>query len=99
MKHKNIVLDMIPHDIDFYKKNENLFIDNFEKQGFVEVSKEDMKNDDVILGKVISKITNHCGIYIGNGLILHHLTNRVSRKEPIHNWKKYITHCLRYKEN
>jgi len=40
-------------------------------------------------------VTNHAGIYIGNGLFLHHLPNRLSREEPVMRWKSLITHVLR----
>lgn len=93
---KGILLPMIPHDENFYEKNENLFTDNFKEAGFIEIEKKDLQAGDAILSSIISKINNHCGIYIGNGLILHHLFNRLSRTEPLSRWDKYITCYLRY---
>lgn len=95
-KEKQIILPMFPRDEDFWKKDEHLFIDNYEKIGFVRINKEELKEGDAILGTVLSYIINHSGVYIGNGLILHHLSNRLSRVEPLGRWKKYITHYLRY---
>lgn len=95
-KNKNTTLLLVEHEIDFYNNNEHLLTDNFKEAGFVEVEKKDLKNGDVVFGSVLSNIVNHCGIYIGNGLILHHLSGRLSRTEPLVRWEKYITHYLRY---
>jgi len=41
-------------------------------------------------------VLNHGGIYLGNGLGLHHLTTRLSRQESLPRWRKYIRKVLRY---
>lgn len=37
-----------------------------------------------------SEEINHAAIYIGNGLLLQHLTNRLSRRDPAALWMKMI---------
>lgn len=96
IENKGVEIPMISHDINFYKAEEDLFINDFKNFGFVKIDKEKLKEGDVILFKILSKVTNHCGIYIGNSLVLHHLNNRLSRSEPLNRWNKHITDYLRY---
>ena len=96
LKNKEIELGMVPHDVGFCKTDAELLTNNFKNLGFVEVDKLELKKDYVILTNILSKKPNHCGIYVGNNLILHHLRNRLSRTEPLSRWDKYITHYLRY---
>lgn len=41
---------------------------------------------------------NHAGLYVGDGLMLHHMIGRLSRREPVGRWRKTIQHVLRFKE-
>ena len=58
---------------------------------------------DVFLASIRSPVPNHAGIYIGDGLIFHHLAGRdpvalqrLPSKEPIERWRKFITMWLRH---
>lgn len=95
-KEKNITLPMFPREEGFWRRNEHLLIDNYEKIGFVRIDKEELTVGDCILGSILSNNVNHSGVYVGNGLILHHLGGRLSRTEPLNRWKKYISCYLRY---
>jgi len=95
---KGIMLPLGPRDPLWWERGDNMIPENFAKAGFEEVHKTDIKEGDVIIGRVLGKVENHTGVYIGNGLILHHLYDRPSRREPLGPWMKYVTRVLRHKE-
>lgn len=98
-QHKNVDLIDFPRDYEWWydDKNTNLLtLENFNKAGFEEISYTDLRVGDVIVGAIKCERTNHTGIYIGQGLVLHHLYGRVSRREPLGPWKRFVRHYLRY---
>lgn len=96
---RNIVLPYVPRRETWWagEDHENLLVDLYKSQGFESIPvNEEWLVGDCALGKIHSPVPNHSGVYLGNGLILHHLEKRLSRREPIGPWMKYITHHLRY---
>lgn len=94
--HRKVTLPNFVRDEDWWEKGQNLLIDNFGLAGFVEIDPAVLKRGDVVLGRVVSKYVNHCGVYLGDGMIFHHLPGRPSRLDMLGPWKKLITHYLRY---
>jgi cell wall-associated NlpC family hydrolase len=41
-------------------------------------------------------VVSHAAIYLGNGLILHHLRSRISKKDHATSWKKFFNTVVRY---
>ena len=80
-EHK-ISLPSIPFEDDWWEKGINYFDDLFEAFGFVEVSEPSV--GDLIIFKVRSNVPNHCGIYLGEGLFLHHAIHRLSCRESLY---------------
>lgn len=81
----------------WYKKGENLLEDNFADAGFIEVPTSQIQPGDVILMALRSDHpTSHCGVYLAGGLIFHHLIGRLSRREPIHGWMRFVRRVVRY---
>lgn len=76
--------------------NNDLYEDNFPRAGFVEISLTDVRPGDVFLGKIKSERLNHGGVLLGNNLILHHLPNRLSRREPAGIWSRCAEKWIRY---
>ena len=81
----------------------NLYLDYFADAGFRALEDAPPQRGDVFLAAVRSAVPNHAGIYLGAGLILHHLAGsqpaapaRVPRKEPAERWNKFITTWLRH---
>ena len=69
-------------------------MDNFRDAGF-EPTSEPPQVGDVALMQVCSSKVNHCGIYLGAGLMLHHLSNRLSKTEPFNRWRKHVRMIVR----
>ena len=83
---------------------ENLYADNFEVAGFHEIDEREVDVGDCFLANIGTKTPNHGGVYVGNGLGLHHLTARrpvdyarIAKRDPIARWSSsYISVWLRY---
>lgn len=75
-------------DYSWFIKNPNSYEQFYQKEGFVEVfagpitDTSGFKKHDTILMKCLGKIfPTHAGMYVGNGLILHHQISCYSRYE------------------
>ena len=96
------------------KENPSLYLDNFEKEGFVEVS--DMQYGDVLLCRVgRTEHVNHAVIWlgdnavlksedtepcIGSALVLHHPYGRNSTREIFGSqWQERVEKVVRYVKN
>jgi proteasome lid subunit RPN8/RPN11 len=93
-----ITLPEFPRSDAWWEGDEDLYIDNFAKAGFVGTT-DAPKPGDVFLMKIRSSKENHGGILVGNDLIVHHLPSRMSRREPAGLWGRQATRWLRYKGN
>ncbi len=84
---------------NFWKRGENLYLDNFEKEGFISIKDIDKpQKHDVFLLNIGSNISNHGAIYLDNDIILHHLYGRLSEKTVYGGyWRKHTTYLLRHK--
>lgn len=95
---RKVVLPNFVRQDEWWDKGDNLFSDNFRAAGCVPIDRADLKNGDIVLGRVLSKKTNHCGIYLTGHMILHHLPKRPSRIDMLGPYERHkmITHYLRY---
>jgi proteasome lid subunit RPN8/RPN11 len=59
----------------------DLYLDNFEKVGFVPAHGAPRKHD-VILMQVRSERPNHAAVYLGDGMMMHHLMGKLSCRHP-----------------
>jgi proteasome lid subunit RPN8/RPN11 len=98
MQEFEIEMPIVPRRWGWWDDGENVFVDEAFKCGLVQVTLDEMQPGDMIYMSVsISNgIANHSAIYLGNNLILHHLINRLSRKEPFVNWRDNVTHVFRH---
>lgn len=84
-KERGIILDDFARE-NFYWEEPNgvdLYIENVESQGFVEVKDRNFEIGDVIMLRIRSKMVNHSLIYLGGDSALHHLSNQLSKIETI----------------
>ena len=95
-----VTLDQMPRDANWWEEEDIdlLCQENFEAWGFFPVEKSELKPYDVVVGSILaSGKLNHCAVYRGNGLVAHHLIDRLSREEAYQPWDKYARVYLRHK--
>jgi len=81
----------------WWENGQNLYLDNFTDAGCVRVT--DLQPGDIILMQVRSKVPNHAGVYLGDGLILHHVYNRLSSRDVYDGyWQDVTVAYLRHRE-
>lgn len=77
-----------------------LITDNFKNEGFqiVQTNLRDLQFGDGLMMNVMrSSHCNHVGVYVGNGLFLHHLYNQKSTEDPLDTrWKNRILSVVRH---
>ena len=94
-KEYGITLPLLNFEQNWWENNLNYFDDLFTDFGFKEVSSP--QKGDVILFSIRAKVPNHCGIYLGEDLFIHHAENRLSCRENLFPfWVKHITRYARY---
>ena len=90
-----IILPDVPREDGWWETGEDLYVDYLERAGFVQI-KDAPRPGDGFLMKIRSDKHNHGGILISNDLIIHHLPNRLSRREPAGLWGRQASMWLRY---
>lgn len=71
----------------------NLYLDHFESQGFRRFDPpriSDLRPGDVFFWQLNSTVYNHAGVYVGDGLIYHHVHGRLSQEDAIGPWFRRI---------
>lgn len=93
----NIDLPDRHRDDKWWELGQNLYEDYYQQDGWSRVN--DLKLHDVILMQNGSNVINHAAIYIGDGLIMHHCSNRLSSKDVYSGyWRKNTRMIVRYKD-
>jgi proteasome lid subunit RPN8/RPN11 len=96
---RDIDLPDFPREIEQIENNENLYVPNIEPWGFRTLSAiSEVRPGDVLLAQLGhgATVTNHAGIYLETGELLHHLRGRLSRAEPVNVWRNFYTHACRF---
>jgi proteasome lid subunit RPN8/RPN11 len=78
---RNIELPDFARSDEWWKDGQNLYLDNILKVGFKPIEQKDLQTGDVILMTIGSSVPNHGALYLGDGVILHHIQNRLSTRE------------------
>lgn len=100
LQNKPVVkLKEFARDMLWWERGDNLYVNGFAEAGFKQVFLEDLKAGDVILYKIKSSVLNHGAVFLGDGVIYHHLHNRISARETFGHWEKFANLFLRYVEN
>jgi proteasome lid subunit RPN8/RPN11 len=86
-------------DFEWWELGQSLYLDNFKKAGFREVPMKEIKAHDVLLMQIHSRIVNHGAVYLGNDLMLHHLSKRLSAREVFGGYYKKHTQKVVRHEN
>lgn len=80
-----------PRDWQWWKNGSDLYLDLFPKTGFVDIGRTNhLKEGDLVLARILSKVHNHAAVYTGSGLIYHQIggplpvdMSRLAAREPI----------------
>jgi proteasome lid subunit RPN8/RPN11 len=91
-----IKLNNYAREMSWWNAGKDLYSENFNDAGFVEISKEEATTNDCCLFQVRSPVINHAAVITGNNEILHHLFHRLSGKDQLHKWERNITKYVRY---
>lgn len=92
-----IFIPKIKNEEGWWERRENLYVKNAKDAGFLFV--EDPEPLDILLFTFNSKEANHSAIYLGDNEVLHHVTNRLSTKEPISSfWASNLKYVVRHKD-
>lgn len=84
-------------DEDAFKKGHSLYVENSARAGFEQVS--DLREHDVVLMQINARAPNHAAIFVGNNLILHHMTGRLSSRDVYGEYYRKRTRVIyRYKK-
>ena len=66
---------------DWWRNGQNLYLDNLEATGLYQVPLSSAQPGDVLLCCFGSSVPNHAAIYCGDGELLHHLPEQLSKRE------------------
>jgi len=94
-----LTLPNLPRDDNWFRgKNPKdlLSIQNIRDSGFERISSHELRPWDIVLGTIGSRVTNHCGIYLGRDIILHHTEDAPSTRVILNPWLKRIRYFLRH---
>jgi proteasome lid subunit RPN8/RPN11 len=85
-------------DESWWTKGRNMYMENFEKAGFVQLSDDEpLQRGDGILMQIDADVANHAAIYLGDDIILQHLMNRLSGTTVYGGfWRKHTRCVVRY---
>lgn len=82
-----------PRTENWWRRGDNLYLDNFADNGFRQV-KNAIRPGDIVLCCYASSVPNHAAVYLGNQTILHHIPNQLSKREGYTDRWQRMTHSL-----
>lgn len=99
--HREVLLPDFPREMDWWASHpeEDFYESRFAEAGFYALPHGTQPEiGDVFFAFIRSKVANHGGVYVAEGMILHHLENRLSKIEPVHRWvaSKILTRWVRH---
>ncbi len=68
---------------DWWRNGQNLYLDNMAVTGFYRVPLSSAQAGDILLCCFGASVANHAAIYCGNGELLHHLPEQLSKRRGI----------------
>lgn len=74
-----IIVPDFKRDANWWDQGLDIISDNFKSYGFLQV--DTVKQFDVLVMQVASKVPNHLAVYLGDDKIIHHCINRLSSRD------------------
>jgi proteasome lid subunit RPN8/RPN11 len=82
----------------WWERGLNLYRDGLLAAGFEVVNTIEPQRGDGLLMRVLSEVENHGAVYLGDGMMLHHLYGQLSRRERWDwNWQRRTTLIVRHR--
>lgn len=83
----------------WWDRGENLYMKNLEAEGFYRIDPKDIRKGDMIVMQIRAPEPNHAGVYLGDGLFLHHLYGRLSSRDVYGGyWSEVTRIVVRHKD-
>ncbi|HDP0319412.1 TPA: phage tail protein [Salmonella enterica subsp. enterica serovar Concord] len=79
---------------DWWKQGKNLYLENLEQNDFYRIRPDRAQPGDVLLCCFGSPVANHAAIYCGNGELLHHIPDQLSKRERYTDKWQRRTHSI-----
>lgn len=102
----NITLPEFPREWEWWLQGDTLYEEGFPQAGFTTVAKTEALPGDVVFFNIHSRTPNHAGVYLGDGLLLHHVASkqgfdptRLSIREPLGRWSNLISKVVRHEDH
>ena len=94
----DVRLRPVPREPEWWLDGETDLLNTaaFQAEGFSSIPMDTLATGDVLICQIGMGVCNHCAIYEGGGLIVHHLSERLSRREPLGPWRRFVRHSLRH---
>ena len=77
----------------WWDHGENLYVENFQKEGFRKIPVGEVRQGDLILMNLASPVPNHAAIYMGDQQVLHHVQGRLSSRDVYGGYYGKSTAC------
>lgn len=78
---RGIKLGCYNRDYRWWLDGGNLYLDNYEKEGFARVTDGTLEVGDILLMTIRSRVPNHAAVFVGDNMILHHYEGQLSSRE------------------
>ena len=91
-------LPQVPREDNYWNNGQDLYGDWLKTMNFKTISMNDARPGDCFLVSINSPVPNHAGILLEDGMVLHHLPNRLSRREPAGIWARAADLWVRHPE-
>lgn len=78
---------------DWWVHGDDLYMRHFRDAGFEQIT-DGIKENDVIIMQIRAKQPNHAGVYIGGGLVLQHMANRLSTRDVYDGYFRQVTRLI-----
>lgn len=92
-KEQGVILNDFRKSYEWWKPEygENLYADNWQKEGFIATGK-DPEPGDMVIFQLQADVWNHAGIYLGDNQLLHHTSGKLSKQDIYSGW--YQEHAV-----
>lgn len=86
------------HQDEWWLQGKDYYMEHFAEAGFAPI-RGAVQEGDVFLMQIRSPVANHAGVYIGDGLVLHHVAKRLSSRDVYDGyWQENTRLIVRHKD-